>query len=151
MFPSSLLNPILFGFPLGSSLATSAKEIFESPIGLKAERTPGWKPMLLSTEDVPPRPRMCPGFLAEVTLMSRALSCSSALGFFVSPALLTNGEVDMTRLTASGIKVPWPFRGEEDVFGMSPDFGDLLKLSVPLACSLFTKLLPLLNAQWKCT
>lgn len=91
---------------------------------------------------------MCPGFLAEVTLMSRALSCSSAVGFF---ALLANGEVEATRFTASDMKVLWPFRGEVDVLGMSPDFGDLLKLSVPLTCSLLTKLLPLLKAQWKCT
>lgn len=77
--------------------------------------------------------------------MSRALSCSSALVFLDSPALLANG------FTASDMKVLWPFRGEDDVFGMSPDFGDLLKLSVPLICSLLTKLLPLLNAQWKCT
>lgn len=34
---------------------------------------------------------------------------------------------------------------------MSPDFGDLLKVSVPLACSLLTKPRPLLRAQWKWT
>lgn len=35
--------------------------------------------------------------------------------------------------------------------GMSPDFGDLLKVSVPLACSLLTNPRPLLRAQWKWT
>lgn len=151
MPPNSLLKPMLFDFALDSSLVTSAGEIFESPIGLKAERTPGWKPILLITDGVPPRPMMCPGFRPEVTLMSRALSCSSELVFFSSPALVANGEVDTVLFAESDSKVLWPFLGEDEVFGMSPDFGDLLKLSVPLACSLLTKLLPLLKAQWKCT
>lgn len=74
MFPMSLLNPRLLSFPFASSLEASEPGTLETPVGLKAERTPGWKPMVLSIEDVAPRPRMCPWFLAEVTLMSRALS-----------------------------------------------------------------------------
>lgn len=101
MFPMSLLNPRPLSFPLASSLEASAPGTLETPVGLKAERTPGWKPMLLSTEDVAPRPRMCPWFLTEVTLMSRALSCSSELPFFDSPALFRNGEEDTARLPES--------------------------------------------------
>lgn len=104
--------------------------------------------MLLNTEDVAPSPRTCPWFLAEVTLISRALSCSSELLFFDSPPLFGNGEEDTPRLPESETD---EFRGEVEVLGISPDFGDLLKASVPLACSLFTKPRPLLSAQWKWT
>lgn len=107
--------------------------------------------MLLNIEDVAPRPMRCPWFLAEVKLMSSALSCSSELGFFATPALLRKGEEDTIRLTESEMEVLWPFLGEAEVLGMSPDLGDLLKLSVLLACSLFTKPRPLLKAQWKWT
>lgn len=101
MFPMSFPNPRPPSFPFASSLEASAPVTLETPVGLKAERTPGWKPMLLSIEDVAPRPRMCPWFLAEVTLMSRALSCSSELLFFDSPTLLRNGEEDTARLPES--------------------------------------------------
>lgn len=97
MFPMSLLNPIELSFPLASSLELSAPGTFETPVGLKAERTPGWKPMLLSIEVVAPRLRRCPWFLPEVTLMSRALSCSSELLFFDSPVLFKNGDEDTAR------------------------------------------------------
>lgn len=83
--------------------------------------------------------------------MSSAPSCSSELGFFATPALLRKGEEDTIRLTESEMEVLWPFLGEAEVLGMSPDLGDLLKLSVLLACSLFTKPRPLLKAQWKWT
>ena len=46
MLPMSLLNPIPLSFPLGSSLEASAPGTLETPVGLKAERTPGWKPMV---------------------------------------------------------------------------------------------------------
>lgn len=148
----SLLKPRPPSFPFASSLEASAPGTLETPVGLKAERTPGWKPMLLSTEDVAPKPRMCPWFLAEVTLMSRALSCSSALLFFDRPALCGNGEEDTARLPESDMEeLLWPLLGEVEVLGMSPDFGDLLKVSVPLACSLDTNPRPLLRAQWKWT
>lgn len=151
MLPMSLLNPRPLSFPLASSLE-SAPGTLETPVGLKAERTPGWKPMLLSTEEVAPRPRRCPWFLAEVTLISSARSCSSELLFFDSPALFRNGEEDTARLPESEIEeLLWPLRGDVEVLGMSPDLGDLLKVSVPLTCSLFTYPRPLLRAQWKCT
>ena len=117
-------------------------------MGLKAERTPGWKPMLLSTDEVAPRPSMCPWFRAEATLMSRALSCSSALPFLDSPAFVRNGKEDTAR-RESELEVLCPFRGEAEVLGMSPDFGDRLKPSVPRACSVLTNPRPLLSAQWK--
>lgn len=109
--------------------------------------------MLLSMEDVAPRLRSCPWLLAEVTLISRALSCSSELLFFDSPALFRNEEEeDTTRLPESEMEeLLWPLLGEVEVLGMSPDFGDLLNVSVPLACSLLTNPRPLLNAQWKWT
>lgn len=152
MLPMSLLNPRPLSLPLASSLEASEPGTLETPVGLKAERTPGWKPMLLSTEDVAPRLRSCPWFLAEVTLMSRALSCSSELLFFDSPALFRNDEEDTARLPESEKEeLLWPPLGEVEVLGMSPDFGDLLKVSVPLACSLLTNPRPLLRAQWKWT
>ena len=116
------------------------------PMGLNAERTPGWKPMLLSTDVVAPKPRKCPWFLADETLMSRARSCSSGL-FLDRPTLLRNGEEDTTLRPDSEMDVLlWPTLGEVEVLGMSPDFGDL-----PRAWSLLTKPRPLLRAQWKCT
>lgn len=152
MFPMSLLNPRPLSFPFASSLEASAPGTLETPVGLKAERTPGWKPMLPSTDDVVPRPRMCPWFLAEVTLISRALSCSSELLFFDSPVLLRKGEEDTARLPESEKEeLLCPLLGEVEVLGMSPDFGDLLKVSVPLACSPLTNPRPLLKAQWKWT
>lgn len=152
MFPISLLNSSPLSFSFASSLGESVPGTLQTPVGLKAERTPGWKPMLLSTEDVALRPRMCPWFLADVTLMSRALSCSSELLFFDIPTLLRNGEEDIARLPESETEgLLWPLLGEVEVLGISPDFGDLLKVSVPLACSLLTNPRPLLSAQWKWT
>lgn len=80
--------------------------------------------------------------------MSSALSCSSELLFFDSAALIGNGEEDTARLPDSDTE---EVRGEVEVLAISPDFGDLLNVSVPLACSLFTKPRPLLSAQWKWT
>lgn len=150
MFPMSLPKPIPPSFPLlASSLDGSAPGIFDTPAGLKAERTPGWKPMLLSTDGVAPRLSSCPWCLAAVTLMSRALSCSSELLFFDSPALIKKDEGTALLPESEWLCV---LLGDVDVFGMSPDFGDLLNVSVPLACcSLCTKPRPLLSAQWKWT
>lgn len=121
-------------------------------MGLKAERTPGWKSILASTEEVAPRPRRCPWFLTDVTLMSRALSCSSQLLFFDTRVLFRNGEEDTALLPESEPdELLWLLLGEVEVLEMSPDLGDLLKDSAPLACSLLTNPRPLLRAQWKWT
>lgn len=105
--------------------------------------------MLFNIEEVPLRPNIWPGFRPEVTLMSRALSCSPELDFFDIPALFIKGEDDTVRLIESGPEVLWPFLGDDVVFGVSPDLGDRLKFSELLACSLFMKPRPLLKAQWK--
>lgn len=144
MFPMSLLNPRPHSFPFTSS--RDASEALETPVGLKADRTPGWKLMLPNT-DVP-KPKRCPGWLlAEVTLMSRALSWSSTLLFLDLPS--RNGDDVSARLFESDTEEE--VRGDVDVLGMSPDLGDLLNVSEPLACccccSLLTKPLPLLSAQ----